>query len=139
MIGATTRSVFFVFVAAGAEPTALNNNLPLNQTLADVLDMVLALKQQFDPGSEPPPSTEFQLFDLHKQPLDKRILVQQIPFPGGVIAVSDQVQVRRGEGALAGEAAVHAVVDWVAMRLFAQREDPEDAVMRRYLRFLASG
>jgi hypothetical protein len=133
------RTVFIVLAPPGSVPTAMAHNVPVNQTLESMLQVMLALPATFQSQEDWGPLDAYLLCDLYGQEISPAILAQNVPFPGVVIAASKEGRVQlRGE-MLEGEAAAAAVANSISMSLLAQREDKEDKVSTRYARFIQGG
>ena len=133
------RTIFVVLAPAGASPTAMSHNMPVDQRLTEVLQMMLALPGAFKSQGDWGSIDTYRLEDLYGQDLDPNLLVRQVPFPGCVIAVSKGGAVKVGEQTVRGDEAAAMVARSIAMNLLAQKEDEEDPLARRYARYIKSG
>jgi hypothetical protein len=133
------RTIFIVIVPPGEEPTALSQNIPVNDTLGRVLGIILALPKAYDPEADWGSLEDYVLHDLYGQHLDLRFRVRQVPSPGCVIAVSTKTQIELKSETLTGEEAWDYLHRSIAMKLRLQRKDDDDPLMRRYLRYIQSG
>ena len=136
---ADMRTVFVVLAPAGSMPSAMAHNVPVNQTLESMLQVMLALPATVQSEEDWGTVDGYLLCDLYGQDISPAILAQNVPFPGVVIAAAKTGRVQlRGE-MLEGEAAAAAVANSISMTLLAQREDKEDKVSTRYARFIQGG
>ncbi len=133
---AKTRMLFIALAPPGTTPTAMTQNMPVNQTLGSVMEFMLTIPGAYD--ADWGALDDYVLQDLYKQDLDPGILVSQVPFPGCVIAVSRRSAVEFNGDTLTGDRAVAAVTQWIANILYAQRNDQDDPISRRYARYLQS-
>jgi hypothetical protein len=133
------RTVFVVLAPAGHEPTAMSHNVPVNQTVESMLQVMLALPAGFQTGDDWGTLDSYRVLDLYGQAVRTDVLVVNVPFPGVIIAVSKLGKVQAGGETLSGEEAATAVAHSISMSLLAQREDKDDKVSRRYARFLQGG
>ena len=92
------RTVFVVLAPPGSTHTAMAHNVPVNQTLESMLQVMLALPATFQSEEDWGTVDTYLLRDLYGQDMSADILVQNVPFPGVIIAASKAGRVQlRGE------------------------------------------